>query len=360
MSLELTNIEEARRQLEICNACRYCEGFCSVFPAMMRNTTFADADISHMANLCHNCRGCYYSCQYSPPHEFQLNLPAALAEVRQDSWEDYIRPRKIGRLFHYHGVAIMGVMVVAVSLLLWVALNLRPTSGEGFYAYMAHNLMVVIFAPAFLLPLSIVALGLHDYWRQTGGTWMSLSDLRGAFGSIAKMKNLSGGHGEGCNFEKEDRYTNGRRWAHQAVMFGFLLCFASTSSGTILHYVFDMQAPYPMFSLPKLLGVPGGLLLVLGTVEMARLKIKADPDLGARRVWGGEMAFVILLGLTGLTGLILYAATGTAAVVWLLPVHLGTVLALFVLLPFSKMVHGFFRLSALIIEEQKKRSMGKV
>jgi citrate/tricarballylate utilization protein len=23
---------EARRQMEICNACRYCEGYCAVFP----------------------------------------------------------------------------------------------------------------------------------------------------------------------------------------------------------------------------------------------------------------------------------------------------------------------------------------
>ncbi len=25
---------EARRDFEICNACRYCEGYCAVFPAM--------------------------------------------------------------------------------------------------------------------------------------------------------------------------------------------------------------------------------------------------------------------------------------------------------------------------------------
>ena len=27
---------EVARQLQICNACRYCEGFCAVFPAMTR------------------------------------------------------------------------------------------------------------------------------------------------------------------------------------------------------------------------------------------------------------------------------------------------------------------------------------
>ena len=30
-------LREAERQAEICNACRYCEGYCSVFPALHRN-----------------------------------------------------------------------------------------------------------------------------------------------------------------------------------------------------------------------------------------------------------------------------------------------------------------------------------
>ena len=31
---------EANRMLQICNACRYCEGFCAVFPAMTRRIEF--------------------------------------------------------------------------------------------------------------------------------------------------------------------------------------------------------------------------------------------------------------------------------------------------------------------------------
>ena len=61
MSTETT--QEARRQIEICNACRYCEGYCALFPAITRQKAFADADITQLANLCHNCRGCYYACQ---------------------------------------------------------------------------------------------------------------------------------------------------------------------------------------------------------------------------------------------------------------------------------------------------------
>lgn len=353
MSFETPDLmAEARRQIEICNACRYCEGFCAVFPAMTRDKAFSDGTLSHLANLCHNCRGCSYSCQYVPPHEFDLNVPAALANVRQDSWERHVKPAAFAKAFHAHGVAIMALMVLLIAAFFMAA----KSGGEGgFYAVFSHNTLVALFLPAFLLPLFLVALGLRSYWRETGGSCIRLSDLKGAFASVAKMKNLAGGHGEGCNFEKEDRYSQGRRFAHQAVMYGFLLCFAATSVATLMHYLLALPAPYGLSSAPKLLGIPGGLLMVLGGVEMIRLKLKADPSLGAARVWGGEMAFVVLLVLVSATGLALYAATGTALVTALLALHLGTVMTLFLLLPYSKMVHSFFRLSALIIEEQKKR-----
>ncbi len=347
---------EAHRQLEICNACRYCEGFCSVFPAMMRQKVFASGDLTHMANLCHNCRGCYYSCQYTPPHEFMLNIPGILAEVRQESWESYIRPRALARVFQTHGLAMALIAALATAVLFWLARQTGADPSAGFYTHLAHNLLVAIFAPAFLAPLAIILFGLVAYWRDTGGRMPSLADLKDVFGSVVKMKNLSGGHGEGCNFEKEDRYTNARRYAHQAVMSGFLLCFAATASATVMHYVFSWPAPYGLLTPPKIFGIPGGILLTLGAAEMIRLKLKADPELGAKRVWRGEMAFVALLGLTGLTGLLLFAVKGTNAVPAMLAVHLGCVMTLFLMMPFTKMVHGFFRLSALIVEAQKKRS----
>jgi len=138
------------------------------------------------------------------------------------------------------------------------------------------------------------------------------------------------------------------------VMYGFLLCFASTSVATLMHYLLGMAAPYGFFSLPKLFGVSGGVLLVVGTAGLGVLKTRADRKLGVARVWGGEMAFIVLLGFIGLTGLVLYAATGTILVAPLLAIHLGAVLALFLLLPFTKMVHGFFRFAALVAEENKR------
>ena len=348
-------IEEARRQVEICNACRYCEGYCSVFPAIARQRAFSDGDITQLANLCHNCRGCYYACQYTEPHEFALNLPRALAEVRQESWIDHAWPRAFAGLFERSGVAIACGLVLAFGLVLALALALKPEGGAGFYASMSHGLMVAVFVPAFLVPLGAIAVSLRNYWRATGSRTVGLDDVRAAGRSAGRMSNLSGGHGEGCNFEAEDRFTNRRRWYHQATLYGFLLCFASTSSATIMHYALDLKAPYGLFSLPKLLGVPGGVLLCVGTLGLAWLKTRADRNLGAPAVWGGEMAFVVLLHFVGLTGLLLYAATGTAAVAPLLIVHLALVLTFFLLIPYSKMAHGFYRMTALTIDAAAKR-----
>jgi citrate/tricarballylate utilization protein len=354
MSLDLIN--EARRQIEICNACRYCEGFCSVFPAMTRQKVFADGDITHLANLCHNCRGCYYSCQYTEPHEFALNLPAALADVRVESWERLIWPRSVARLFQTYGVAMAGVLVLALAGFFWALATLKPDSGDGFYAYLAHNVIVAIFLPAFIAPLAVIALSLRGYWREVGGGTLRLSDVVEGLKSAGRLKNLSGGQGQGCNFENGDRYSDRRRIYHQLMMYGFLLCFASTSSATVLHYVFGLVAPYPFWSPPKLLGIPGGIMMTIGAAGLGWLKMMADPALSATRVWGGEMAFILLLGAVALTGLLLYSATGTALVGPLLAIHLASVMTLFLLMPYSKMVHGFFRLTALIAEARKSSS----
>ncbi len=346
-------LKEARRQAEICNACRYCEGYCSVFPALHRERAFADSDLTQLANLCHNCRGCYYACQYTAPHEFDLNLPKALAEVRQASWQEYAWPQPLAGIFQKNGVAVAIATAIGFAFLFLAIRALGPADGEGFYAVMSHSAMVAIFLPAFLFPLVSVAISLRRYWRAVGGEEVTISDILSAFHAAARMKNLAGGHGEGCNFEDEDRFSHARRLAHQAVMYGFLLCFLSTTSGTALHYVFDAPAPYSFWSLPKLFGVPGGILMVVGSVWLAVLKLRAERHLGDANAWGGEMAFILLLFFVAISGLALYWLTATSLMPTLLALHLGGVLAFFLLTPFTKMVHGFYRMAALVIEESK-------
>lgn len=349
-------INEARRQLEICNACRYCEGYCSVFPAMTLHRAFSDGEVTQLANLCHNCRGCYYACQYTAPHEFNHNLPRALAEVRVESWERFIWPKGLSTLFQKSGVALAGALTAGIVFLLAIAYALRPESGEGFYAVISHTVMATLFTVTSFFPIAIIAIGVWHYWRHVGGERVTLKHLRDALVDAGRLKNLSGGAAEGCNYEKEDRYTMARRWAHQAVMWGFVLCFAATSSGTVLHYGFGIEAPYGPLSLPKLFGVPGGILMTIGGIGLIALKLRAEKSLGAPAVWGGEMAFILFLTAIAVTGLALYWATGTAGVRPLLIAHLGAVFAFYMTLPYSKMAHVPFRLAALVRDAQTKRT----
>lgn len=348
-------INEARRQIEICNACRYCEGYCSVFPAIHRQRSFSLGDVIQFANLCHNCRNCYYACQYTEPHEFALNLPAALAQVRRESWQDFAVPRGFAAAFQKSGTAIAIAAMCGFAALFLAAKALKPDSGAGFYAVLSQGTMVAIFLPAFVLPLISIAISLGRYRRATGGGRIRPGDLVSVFGSAARMDNLAGGHGDGCNFEDEDRFTHGRRHVHHAVTAGFLLCFAATCSGTVMHYFLDMPAPYSILSVPKLLGLPGGLLLSIGTLAMIGLKLKADGRLSDAPAFGGEMGFIVLLFFVSTSGLVLYALGSTALMPSLLALHLGSVLAFFLLMPFSKMAHGFYRLAALAGEAARQR-----
>lgn len=349
---DITPIQEARRQLEICNACRYCEGYCSVFPAVHKEREFSDASISQLANLCHNCRGCFYACQFTAPHQFELNVPKALAQVRQDSWQQHAFPTALANQFHKSGVAIASLVIAAFALFMLVMQSSPSGSDTTFYDLVSHNVLVALFAPMFLFPLLAVAISIRSYWSSIHGQPISITHLKNALVSAGKMKNLAGGHGHGCNFEDEDRFSHARRYFHQATMWGFLLCFAATSVATLMHYILNMPAPYGIFSLPKLFGVSGGLLLSAGTLGLMVLKNKADKNLGDVRVWGGEMAFIALLFAVSTTGLLLWMLGDTNLLPFMLAIHLASVAALFLLMPYSKMVHGFFRLAALIRNEQ--------
>ena len=346
--------QEAVRQLTVCNSCRYCEGYCNTFQALTRYRSFDEQTVSHLANLCHNCRGCYYACQYTEPHEFALNIPALLADVRAKNWELHIRPSWLSQLMQatlWPYVALTVVFAVLITLVFGVSW----ASSEPFYSSISHTALVAVFLPLFVVPWIALIIGLKRYWQAVGGQRLVASDFRHALSSAAGMKQLGGGQGQGCNYESKERYTNTRRWAHQATMYGFLMCFASTSLGTVYHYAFGWIAPYEFFSLPKLLGVFGGLLLSAGTMVLFYLKTKADATLGSMERVAGENAFVGLLFLVSTSGLVLYWAGGTGLASASLVIHLAFIATFFVSLPYSKMVHGFFRLAALCREAQIKR-----
>ena len=343
---------EVARQMQICNACRYCEGFCAVFPAMTRRLSFGKADIHFLANLCHNCGACLHACQYAPPHEFAVNVPQSMAKVRGQTYADYAWPAPLGRLYARNGLTLSLALAAGLALFLVLATK-GPQTGAGgsFYAVFPHNLLVSMFAPVFLFACLALALGVRRFWRDitpaTSGAALSTPAASEATRAALQLKYLDGGHGDGCN-NADDEFTHARRRAHHLTFYGFMLCLAATALGTVYHYALGWVAPYDLPSLPKLLGAAGGIALLLGTAGLFKLHLQRHPGQGDAAQKPMDLGFMALLFLTSLTGLVLWLGRGSAQLPNLLAVHLGVVMALFATLPYSKFAHGIFRTAALM------------
>ncbi len=353
---------EVARQLTICNGCRYCEGFCAVFPAMTRRLSFEAADIHYMANLCHNCGACLHACQYAPPHEFAINVPRAMAQVRGKTYSDYAWPAPLGQLYRRNGLTLSLALAAALALFIWLAAD-APAGATDFYAIFPHNFLVSLFAPVFLFAVFALAMGVRRFWRDitpaTTGASLSSPATAEATHDVLRLKYLDGGHGDGCNNE-DDAFSQSRRRAHHLTFYGFLLCFAATSVATIYHYAFGWVAPYDLPSLPKVLGAVGGVMLCVGTLGLFKLKLQRHPLHGDPNQKAMDYGFIGLLFLTSATGLALWALRGHAQMPLALAIHLGSVMALFATLPYNKFAHGVYRTAALLRFAVEKRQPNRL
>ncbi len=351
-------VEEGQRMASICNACRYCEGFCAVFPALERRLSFAEGDLTYLANLCHNCGSCYYACQYAPPHEFQLNFPKMLAEIRGESYKKYAWPAPLAGLFRRNGLVVSLITALSLAVLILAmmfvsepaALFSAHSDRQGsFYAVLTHRAMAWTFGVVFLFAVVALIAGSVRFWRDIGeepGTFLSPGPFAASIDDAARLTYLAGG-GDGCTYP-DDRPSHARRWFHHLTFYGFMSCFAATCVATVYHYALGWQAPYPFWSLPVLLGTVGGLGLLIGPVGLLWLKERRDSALTAQSQTGMDVAFLVLLFLVSLAGLLLLLLRETAAMGTLLALHLGTVMGLFVTMPYGKFVHAVYRFAALV------------
>jgi citrate/tricarballylate utilization protein len=351
-------VQEGQRMASICNACRYCEGYCAVFPALERRLSFGEGDLAYLANLCHDCGACYYACQYAPPHEFQLNFPQMMAEIRVASYRKYAWPVSLASLFLRNGLVVS--LVTGASIALFVLgmaltvdqqtlLSAHADSEGAFYAVLSHRAMVWIFGSAFGFAIVVLVAGALRFWRDVGeepGNFLSAGALGQSVDAVSRLTYLRGG-GDGCA-DTDDRPSLSRRTYHQITLYGFLLCFAATCVATVYHYGLGLHAPYALWSLPTLLGTVGGIALLVGPAGLLVIRARRDAALANEKQAGMDVGFLVLLVLVSSTGLLLLALRENAAMGIVLAVHLGAVMALFVTLPYGKFVHAVYRFAALV------------
>jgi citrate/tricarballylate utilization protein len=341
-------------QLEVCNACRYCEGYCAVFPALERKRRFTSDDVVYLANLCHDCRACFYACMYAPPHEFGVNIPRALAEVREQTYSHYALPRVVSNLARRNawllaiGGAISLVFFAIVAVLSPAGLFAAHQGPGAFYSVIPYLVM--------MLPALLVSL--YAIWVMLAGAWTFAKDIGAqnnvtwkqslaAAGEAFSLRYLRGGTAGGC-FYPSERTSNTRLACHVLVFYGFLSAFVATVIAAIMQDVFSQEPPYPILSGPVIFGSLGGIAIIVGATGLLVLKWRSDREPADAQSTNLDWLFLLSLNSVAITGMLLLILRDTPAMGVLLVVHLANVLALFVSAPYGKFAHFLYRYAALV------------
>lgn len=346
-------------QLEVCNACRYCEGYCAVFPALERRRRFTPADVVYLANLCHDCRACFYACMYAPPHEFGVDIPKALSEVRNQTYAQYALPRVVGDLAQRHTRLLIVATIVSLAFFAGVG-ALSPTGlfearkGPGaFYAVIPYLAMLLPTLLISVYAVGVLIAGALAFARDISGgrTWDWGQALKAVRESLT-LRYLRGGTAGGCYYPTK-RTSNSRLVLHMLVFYGFVSAFAATIAAAILQDVLDQLPPYPILSVPVILGTLGGIAMIIGASGLLYLKWRSDRQPADPRSVALDWLFLLSLDIVSVTGMLLLILRDSPAMGTLLVVHLATVLALYISAPYGKFAHFVYRYVALLQNQRE-------
>lgn len=346
--MKITQIyEDAMKSCVICNSCRYCEGLCAVFPAMENKREFNLQDMDYLAHLCHNCSECFYDCQYAPPHEFNVSIPAQFAALRKQSYKKYAFPNFLSFIFEKNALISTLLFVVLFFLGFYLAFTPKGSQNGDFFKIMPYTYMTSLFSIVAILVLIALITGIVRYAKAIELKNVSFSALMQTLKDAFTLKYLGGHKNEGCTYPNEQR-SNVRKFFHHFTAYGFVFCFIATSLGAFYHHFLHIYAPYDFTQLPKIFGFVGGILLCIGTLGLLVLKLNADKKLIDKTSVGMDYVFIFMLFIVSFTGLLLMFLRQSEYLAPLLWLHLSCILTFFILLPYSKFVHIFYRFIALL------------
>lgn len=367
--LTSTVVSEARRQLSICNACRYCEGLCAVFVALEGYDKVDIGEVAHLANLCHDCRSCLYACPYSPPHEFAVNPPRLFAQARGELYSSCVTPRVRRR--RNRGGAWLQVTWALLAFLVVTTLIAVVSMGTGAlvathakvaspYDVVPYPAILVEMLLPFVVSCGVLVRSARTYWRtagtrggaRRGGARRGRRALLDALYEAASLRYLKGG-GEPCHVGSNPSTL--RRWSHQLISYGFALCLLATITAAALQDLGGKAPPYALWSVPVISGVLGGVGLVTGCSAILATKGSVDVEATDESMLRRDYGLLIALELIGLTGLATLCARSSPAYGALLIVHLATVATAFLVAPYTKFVHWIYRSMALYRNADERR-----
>lgn len=358
MSLDELTVD-GKRQMQICNACRYCEGYCAVWRAIEWRREFSEGDMAYLANLCHDCRECYFACPFTTPHEFDINPPKLFGSLREELYRRYAWPNSLTKALgsgrrSFWIVSIIGLLVLLSIIFLTngaPGLLQRHVGTGAFYKVISEGILEALFGVLAVWLITGWIVGASRFWKDTKRPVpdkVAFVDLRNAALYALRLRFL------GREPIEENLHGN-RKWLHHLVFYGFLLDFASTTLAAVYSHLMGIQAPYGLYSPVVILGVLGGLGIIIGTSGLLYLHSKSDSSVAGHQDKLMGNAFSISLLMVALTGMSVLALRDTSALGIILAIHLSTVASLFFTAPYSKFVHFIYRYLALIRFSQEER-----
>ena len=339
---------EAKRQLTICNSCRYREGYCPAWPALELRTDLTPGDVSHLANLCHDCRDCFNACMYTALH---LNPPKIFAALRTQVYQDYVWPQRI-RVFlrGRRGLGFLAVVTLVVVLALPALLHGEASHNlsRSPYRLLPHWVLVGVVSLPVVWGIAMTVFATSRCWRDIQGRIADLGRPIVWAKSLmdgVRLRYMRGG-GEECTYPTEEP-SRLRRWLHNYMLSGLLLCLLSTISAAIEQEFLGIPPPYPVLSVPVITGTLGSLGAVAGCVGLLWTKRRSDRALTTAGMLRADNGLLFSLLLLSVTGLLTLALRDTGIYTIILCVHVISVVVYFRLAPYTKCMHFVYRLMSI-------------
>ena len=370
--------------LKKCYQCATCSVACPIAPENspfprkemiaaswgLKDKLIKNADIW----LCHQCGDCTDLCpRGAAPGD-------VLSAVRSAAITEYARPKALAMAVNDPKKLpfLIGIPALWFAILAFITVNAKEPMTKIFNIFgigwsHAHEGAEHIIAQAdflstwfvdltfvptataaaiiFILSLKSFLADIHENAVLEGKTDKTSLDYKALFQALIKIIPIVLKHDKFNECESnKDRAT-----PHMMVLYSFIGLFIVTSIGFILLYIAQMPGPYSQLSPMKWLANISGVALVIGSGLMIKNRLdKKEEQKTYYKDWF-ILGVVFSLGLTGMLTEMARLAHMTYVSYFFYYLHLIAIFNLFAFLPFSKMAHLVYRLTAMAYAEYGNR-----
>lgn len=301
--------------------------------------------------LCFNCRECSTTCPVN------VRPGRIMAGIRQMAVEHYATPRWAAGFLNRPGRRVFAWLAAMILLLAAIVLggSVTPqTSPVRLASMLPHRTLNIFFGAAAGLALLAALRGAVRAWKAFRGEALWAADpgrlLRAAWAATREILT----HRQAAECQEFPL----SRWAHLAVLYGFLT-LAGLSGVAVILILTGAAYPVPVWHPFKIAANLAAALLILGSLYFLGQRQHSSRQ-GEGSTWfdWALLADLVLVGITGvLTEVFRYADSARLAYPTYYA-HLVFVLVLLAGLPYSKMAHVVYRAVALTARQYEARAGG--